>query len=87
MLYIIISETDEHIGFIHLLLGCRVFSADLLMPSRFIHEGMVYINDITYLSRPNMSLFEFTDTENSNQPSVSYQLPQKVKMATYNENL
>lgn len=62
--YLLIFTSTNHIyqsiGIIHL--PCIIVSANILLPSRFIHESIVYIS----LPMPNISLFELTDTKNAN---------------------
>lgn len=66
------------IGLIHLQLGCKAISADMLLPYRYVHQHSVHVANINFMARPNMSVYDLPYTY-TDKPVV-YQLPNQVKL-------
>ena len=69
------------IGTLNLPLGCRAFSASILIPSQFIHTSHVYVKSLTQLPSPNISLYDFKNSKFTQSGAVHYKLPNQIPLA------
>lgn len=73
------------IGLITLPLGCKGYSTAITLPSYYVHEQPTYIHQINPLPKPNMTIYESSDSSELDDPIVNYKLPDKINMISSND--
>ena len=69
------------IDLITLPLGCKGYSTDFILPSRFVHESKFVLKNTIYIPQPNISLYLTNSTSNKVKGSVIYSVPRQISFS------